>query len=93
MLHHFVQGYVDAVYVATHLRAPPVQPQSRIPTRDGDENAPSQPSDFSGPIEAQVATFCEALFGLVSPLIRTSGFRRRHSAGSKAQAAPSDTSL
>jgi hypothetical protein len=57
MLYHFLQGYTDAIYIAVHLRVPKEPRHGLFP-------APPVP------IEAQVATGFERLFGGASWLIR-----------------------
>ncbi|WP_340118274.1 PEP-CTERM sorting domain-containing protein [Pelagibius sp. 7325] len=57
MLYHFLRGYTDAIYVAVHLRAP------KAPRAGLFAEPPV-------PIEAQVATCFETLFGMIAWLIR-----------------------
>lgn len=82
MLYHFLQGYTDAIYIAVHLRVPKEPRHGLFP-------APPVP------IEAQVATGFERLFGGASWLIRAAArlprWLRPNAAGSTGRRAPART--
>jgi len=88
MLHYILQGYTDAIYVATNFRAPPARTPPERSARIHDRCVPGTDSNAPAPIETQVATCCEALFGMMSRIIRAATLLCRPAPGRTAQNAP-----
>jgi len=88
MLHYILQGYTDAIYVATNFRAPPARRQPAPSAQGRGRGAPWADSNAPAPIEAQVATCCEVLFGMMSRIIRAATLLCRPDPGRTARNAP-----
>ncbi len=96
MLHHAVQGYVDAIYVATTLR--PAPPPWRPPhDRSGDDSPPRHRSRSRVPAVARIAAWCRTLLAGIVPgrtepePIRASKHPPKQNFGSGAQSPASGT--
>jgi hypothetical protein len=72
MLYHFIQGYVDAIYVAATLR-PPALPQPTPQAQDADKRAPAQRARAFAPTAARLVAWCGALLGSLSWSAQASG--------------------